>query len=561
MNRLLQRFVADPQADAAGHGPPAGHDARDNPQLASLLAPPPRAAVAGGPPRSSGARLYPLPPRSSSGGLSAASSGSYGHSAGSGGGYSYSGAGTGSSGGLGREPRPLASAPPPESPAFFYYQHNPYQYQAQEFARNQQHPAPPPSSSGSQRRGSGNALGGLDEARSTYETVDLNDDARPLPGRVAAPPRSADGRAAAAFFQQTGGARHPPRSTGNAASLGSERPPAANGYATADSFFQQQQQQQQQQAPPVPIQVQQVHQPAEVEDDARSVSDLFASSSVGDQAAQADEANPFQQPQTPQLNGDIFQQPKIQQHNGDPFQQTQTQQNHVDPFQQHPSDLFQQSPAQQTPEKPFQPTQQQASDPFQQSPGTNTVTADHTSAASPSALQSASDLFAAPPPPPGGSSSFPTSNLSTGVPPASPPTPTKKNGTAPSPRPLGIARSPAHKPMHRRIGSNNSMSGIVGRLDARQLALHDQQRGSNNNARVKAMSVDLNYENRFGRSQVTTRDESAKLADMYKQMAERLQGEKQDLLKVVAVQAEQIAALQRRLATLEHKHKTPHGNS
>jgi hypothetical protein len=91
---------------------------------------------------------------------------------------------------------------------------------------------------------------------------------------------------------------------------------------------------------------------------------------------------------------------------------------------------------------------------------------------------------------------------------------------------------------------------------------HHQAAGT---AKAKAMSVDLDFDHQrgraLGRSQVTTRDDSVKLADMYKQMAERLQGEKQGLLKVIAAQADQIAALQRRVASLEQQQQTSAGDA
>lgn len=498
MNRLLQRFVADPSAPAPDHqpAPAGGHDARDNPQLESLMAPPPHAAVAAGPPRSSGARLYPLPPRSASRGYPQAAARS----------NSVASAPPRSLNGRfpPYAPPPAAPAPvTPDHPAFFYYQHNPYQYQVQEFQRQQPHPPPPPSSSGSQRRGSGNALdptiNGYEEiplstARSTYETVDLNDDAKPLPGRVA-PPRSADGKAAGAFF----GAFQapPPRSTGSSTSASSDaafhRP--VNGGATTAAFFQQQPQQQQQQQHQQPKQQQQQEQQQAVpSDDARSVSDLFGSSASS--MDQPPPQTPPLAPQAPSLHRNLS-----------------------------TSDLFA-SPA---PANGVSAPPSPSPSPFDSRP------------------LEANDGFA-----------ISTNNLST-PPPVVAPAPASTNGTA-APRALGIARSPVQKPTHRRVssGSFTSALGIPPPLSARQLAMHDRLRNHHAaGAKAKAMSVDLDYDHQraraLGRSQVTTLDDSIKLADMYKQMAERLQGEKQDLLKVIATQADQIAALQRRVATLEQQ--------
>lgn len=53
--------------------------------------------------------------------------------------------------------------------------------------------------------------------------------------------------------------------------------------------------------------------------------------------------------------------------------------------------------------------------------------------------------------------------------------------------------------------------------------------------------------------QKTTLDDSVKLAEMYKQMAERLEGEKNDLLKVLADQADQFYQMQEYISSLEQE--------
>ncbi|KAI9905968.1 hypothetical protein PsorP6_013929 [Peronosclerospora sorghi] len=52
-------------------------------------------------------------------------------------------------------------------------------------------------------------------------------------------------------------------------------------------------------------------------------------------------------------------------------------------------------------------------------------------------------------------------------------------------------------------------------------------------------------------SMLSTLDDSLKLSDMYKQMSARLEGEKHDLLKVVASQAQEIAQLKKHIKSLE----------
>lgn len=56
-------------------------------------------------------------------------------------------------------------------------------------------------------------------------------------------------------------------------------------------------------------------------------------------------------------------------------------------------------------------------------------------------------------------------------------------------------------------------------------------------------------------SMLSTLDDSLKLSDMYKQMTARLEGEKNDLLKVVASQAEEIAQMQKQIKSLEQQLK------
>ncbi|OWZ07817.1 RNA-binding protein [Phytophthora megakarya] len=52
-------------------------------------------------------------------------------------------------------------------------------------------------------------------------------------------------------------------------------------------------------------------------------------------------------------------------------------------------------------------------------------------------------------------------------------------------------------------------------------------------------------------SMLSTLDDSLKLSDMYKQMTARLEGEKHDLLKVVASQAQEIAQMKKHIMSLE----------
>ncbi|EEY61477.1 uncharacterized protein PITG_01785 [Phytophthora infestans T30-4] len=52
-------------------------------------------------------------------------------------------------------------------------------------------------------------------------------------------------------------------------------------------------------------------------------------------------------------------------------------------------------------------------------------------------------------------------------------------------------------------------------------------------------------------SMLSTLDDSLKLSDMYKQMTSRLEGEKHDLLKVVASQAQEIAQMKKHIKSLE----------
>lgn len=52
-------------------------------------------------------------------------------------------------------------------------------------------------------------------------------------------------------------------------------------------------------------------------------------------------------------------------------------------------------------------------------------------------------------------------------------------------------------------------------------------------------------------SMLSTLDDSLKLSDMYKQMTARLEGEKHDLLKVVASQAQEIAQMKKHIKSLE----------
>ncbi|CAI5735232.1 unnamed protein product [Hyaloperonospora brassicae] len=59
-------------------------------------------------------------------------------------------------------------------------------------------------------------------------------------------------------------------------------------------------------------------------------------------------------------------------------------------------------------------------------------------------------------------------------------------------------------------------------------------------------------------SMLSTLDDSLKLSDMYKQMTTRLQREKQDLLKVVSNQAEEIAYLKKHIKSLELQMKKQH---
>ena len=49
----------------------------------------------------------------------------------------------------------------------------------------------------------------------------------------------------------------------------------------------------------------------------------------------------------------------------------------------------------------------------------------------------------------------------------------------------------------------------------------------------------------------STLDDSLKLSDMYKQMTARLEGEKHELLKVVASQAQEIAHMKKQMKSLE----------
>ncbi|RLN82278.1 hypothetical protein BBJ28_00016824 [Nothophytophthora sp. Chile5] len=56
-------------------------------------------------------------------------------------------------------------------------------------------------------------------------------------------------------------------------------------------------------------------------------------------------------------------------------------------------------------------------------------------------------------------------------------------------------------------------------------------------------------------SMMSTLDDSLKLSDMYKQMTDRLEGEKRDLLKVVASQAEQMVQMQQHIKSLEQQLK------
>ncbi|GMF65467.1 unnamed protein product [Phytophthora lilii] len=56
-------------------------------------------------------------------------------------------------------------------------------------------------------------------------------------------------------------------------------------------------------------------------------------------------------------------------------------------------------------------------------------------------------------------------------------------------------------------------------------------------------------------SMLSTLDDSLKLSDMYKQMTARLEGEKNDLLKVVATQAQEIAQMKKQIKSLEQQLK------
>lgn len=486
MNRLLQRFVGDtPPPSEHQAAPPAAsatadsHAARENPQLASLLAPPPRHPLAAPPRSANGGRLYPLPPSSSGGPPPPVPRSSDG----------------------------MSAPPPPPAPGHqvgqnmsYFYQYNPYQYQAEEFARSQPHPAPPPSSSGSQRRASG--AGSVYEDvplsnRSTYETVDLNDDARPLPGRTT---RQLQPQATPT----------PPRSSSGSRKW-TPAPSSTGSSASTDAFFQgqpllppsqpQQQYQPQHQSQPL-------YQPQQVpHSDARSASELFASPAP-QVAVHAVETLP--PPPPPPLQAE----------------------NHVDSPPTDATTLFA-SPAR---------------------PSAGIASSVHDGGPMAAADLSASSLFSSEAVP--GPAPSPKR-----TPPRSPPLPPSPALSAASRgRSLSRAASPS-KPTHRRTGSSSSMSGVV--WDGRQArggafpsrprsvdwSFEGERRGSTATATTAAL----------GRSQVTTLDDSMKLADMYKQMAERLQGEKQALLKVVADQADQIAALHKRVAALERARKASGG--
>ncbi|KAG6965923.1 hypothetical protein JG687_00005141 [Phytophthora cactorum] len=160
-----------------------------------------------------------------------------------------------------------------------------------------------------------------------------------------------------------------------------------------------------------------------------------------------------------------------------------------------------------------------------------------------------SDQVRVPPSPAKSQTNIPPSPMKPPI--ASPPSP-MINASSPKMKPqVSVPASPVMKPEDHLAPAFGSMkvatpskSPLRSGLDVRHMKFPTGKR--EDDAMSNAPSIAPSR-----MSMLSTLDDSLKLSDMYKQMTARLEGEKHDLLKVVASQAQEIAQMKKHIKSLE----------